>query len=150
MKETIFELITKSEKETEDLGASLADKIISDTSLPKYIAFSGDLGVGKTVFIRGFISRLSPGAKISSPTYSIVHEYTAGKLPIYHFDMYRIIDDDDLYSIGYYEYIEKSAVCLVEWSENIEYALPDSYIRVSISKTSLDTPDERLISAKIC
>ncbi len=145
----LFDIITNNEKETAELGASLAEKIISDASLPKYIAFCGDLGVGKTVFIRGFITRLSPGAKISSPTYSIVHEYRDGVLPIYHFDMYRISDDDDLYSIGYYEYIEKNAVCLVEWSENIDYALPDSYIRVTISKTSLDTPDTRAITAEV-
>ena len=91
----LFDLITKSERDTEELGASLAEKIACDASLPKYIAFCGDLGVGKTVFIRGFISHLSPGAKISSPTYSIVHEYHGGKLPIYHFDMYRITDDDN-------------------------------------------------------
>ena len=144
----IFDLITKSEKETQELGASLAKKIASDASLPKYIAFCGDLGVGKTVFIRGFITALSPEANIKSPTYSIVHEYHGGATAIYHFDMYRITDDDDLYSIGYYEYIEKDAFCLVEWSENIEYALPDTYIRVTISKTSVDTPDERAIIAE--
>ena len=145
----IFDVITKNEKETAELGALLADKITGDASLPKYVAFSGDLGVGKTVFIRGFISHLSPDAKISSPTYSIVHEYNSCKPPVYHFDMYRITDDDDLYSIGYYEYIEKNAICLVEWSENIDYALPDTYIRVTISKTSLDTPEERSVTAEI-
>ena len=145
----LFDLITKSEEETKELGASLAKKIAGDATLPKYIAFCGDLGVGKTVFIRGFITELSPGANIKSPTYSIVHEYRGKGLPVYHFDMYRITDDDDLYSIGYYEYIEKNAFCLVEWSENIDYALPDTYIRVTISKTSVDTPDERSVTAEI-
>ena len=145
----IFDVITNNEKETAEYGALLADKIAGDASLPKYVAFAGDLGVGKTVFIRGFISHLSPEAKISSPTYSIVHEYPSCKPPVYHFDMYRITDDDDLYSIGYYEYIEKNAICLVEWSENIDYALPDAYIRVTISKTSLDTPEERKVTAEV-
>lgn len=144
----LFDLITNGENETAKLGAALADRVVGDDALPKYIAFSGDLGVGKTVFIRGFITRLIPGAKISSPTYGIVHEYFAA-LPVYHFDMYRISDEDDLYSIGYYEYAEKNAILLVEWSENIEFALPERYILVSITKPSLDSPDRREVKAEV-
>lgn len=145
----LFDTITESADDTEMLGSMLAEKIMLDSSLPHFVAFYGDLGVGKTVFIRGFISKFSPSAKISSPTYSIVHEYHDSKIPLFHFDMYRIKDDDDLFSVGYYEYIEQNGICLAEWSENIPFALPESYIKVSISKPDTSFPDKRKITVQI-
>lgn len=140
------EIITNSPEETEKVGFSLAKELEADISLPPFIALYGDLGVGKTAFVRGFTRVFSPAALVRSPTFALVNEYpTKGTRRIFHFDMYRITDEDDLYSIGFYDYLDDGSVCLVEWSENIPYAIPDEHIRVEISKTNLDLPDERLI-----
>ena len=135
---------TASPAESEAVGASLAERLLSDASLPRYIALYGDLGVGQTAFVRGVAATLCPGAAVRSPTFALVHEYR-GKLPIFHFDMYRIADEDDLYSIGYDDYLARDGVILVEWSENIPYALPEHYFRVSISKNDPNKPDSREI-----
>ena len=136
---------TASPAETEAIGAALADRLIKEPSLPRYIALYGDLGVGKTAFVRGVASVLSPGAAVRSPTFALVHEYR-GAIPMFHFDMYRITDEDDLYSIGYDDYLTRGGVILVEWSENIPYALPDAYLRVCIAKDDPTTPDSREIT----
>ena len=135
---------TASPAETEALGAALAERLLGDSALPRYIALYGDLGVGKTAFVRGVASVLSPGTTVKSPTFALVHEHK-GVLPLFHFDMYRITDEDDLYSIGYDDYLLRGGVILVEWSENIPYALPDDYIRVSIRKDDPARPDSREI-----
>ena len=137
-------LYTASPDETERVGAELAEKLLADSALPRYIALYGDLGVGKTAFVRGVASVLCPGAAVRSPTFALVNEYR-GKLPIFHFDMYRITDEDDLYSIGYDDYLLRDGVILVEWSENIPYALPERYLRVVIGKNDPNTPDSREI-----
>ena len=124
--------------------AELAEKLLADSALPRYIALYGDLGVGKTAFVRGVASVLCPGAAVRSPTFALVNEYR-GKLPIFHFDMYRITDEDDLYSIGYDDYLLRDGVILVEWSENIPFALPDEYLRVTITKNDPSAPDSREI-----
>ncbi len=136
---------TASPAETEAIGAALADRLMREPSLPRYIALYGDLGVGKTAFVRGVASVLSPGAAVRSPTFALVHEYR-GAIPMFHFDMYRITDEDDLYSIGYDDYLTRGGVILVEWSENIPYALPDAYLRVCITKDDPTTPDSREIT----
>ena len=142
----IKEIITNSPEETESVGLTLAKDLESDPSLPPFIALYGDLGVGKTAFVRGFAKVLSPNALVRSPTFALVNEYpTKGSRRLFHFDMYRITDEDDLYSIGYYDYLDDGSICLVEWSENIPYAIPDEHIRVEIVKTDLDKPDERRI-----
>lgn len=135
---------TASPDETERVGAALAEKLLADSALPRYIALYGDLGVGKTAFVRGVASILCPGAAVRSPTFALVNEYR-GKLPIFHFDMYRITDEDDLYSIGYDDYLARDGVILVEWSENIPFALPDRYLRVTITKNDPNAPDSREI-----
>ena len=104
----------------------------------------GDLGVGKTAFTRGVCQVLCPGAAVRSPTFALVNEYR-GKLPVFHFDMYRITGEDDLYSIGYDDYLLREGVILVEWSENIPFALPDEYLRVTITKNDPSAPDSREI-----
>ena len=144
------EIITNSPEETEQVGFELARLLENDTTMPSFIALYGDLGVGKTAFVRGFTRVFSPAALVRSPTFALVNEYpTRGGRRIFHFDMYRITDEDDLYSIGYYDYLDDGSICLVEWSENIPYAIPDSHIRVDIEKTDLDKPDERKISISV-
>ncbi len=145
-----YQQLTHSVDETESLGAHLAQLLLDDSTLPRYIALRGDLGVGKTAFVRGFSKTIAPGALVRSPTFALVNEYRSSdrtlKLPpVFHFDMYRITSEDDLYSIGYDDYLDRG-ICLVEWSENIPYALPDEYLRVSIDKCGADAPDERMIS----
>ena len=140
------EIITNSPEETEAVGFELAEMLKNDLTLPPFIALYGDLGVGKTAFVRGFTKVFSPTALVRSPTFALVNEYpTKGGRRVFHFDMYRITDEDDLYSIGYYDYLDDGSICLVEWSENIPYAIPDEHIRVEITKTNLENSDERLI-----
>lgn len=137
-------IYTASPAETEAIGAELARKLLENESLPRYVALYGDLGVGKTAFVRGVASVLAPGAAVRSPTFALVHEYR-GTPPLFHFDMYRITGEDDLYSIGYDDYLTRGGVILVEWSENIPYALPDLFLRVTIQKNDPNTPDSREI-----
>ena len=140
------EIITNSPEETEKVGFELAKMLENDQSLPSFVALYGDLGVGKTAFVRGFAKLFSPSALVRSPTFALVNEYPSkSSRRVFHFDMYRITDEDDLYSIGYYDYLDDGSICLVEWSENITYAIPDEHIRVEITKTNLDVPDERNI-----
>lgn len=144
------EIITSSPEETERVGYEIAKAIEGDADLPSFIALYGDLGVGKTAFVRGFAKVFSPAALVRSPTFALVNEYPSkGERRVFHFDMYRITDEDDLYSIGYYDYLDDGSICLVEWSENIPYAIPDRHIRVDIEKTDLDKPDERKISISV-
>ena len=144
------EIITNSPEETEAVGFSLAKELETDLTLPSFIALYGDLGVGKTAFVRGFTKVFSPNALVRSPTFALVNEYpTRGGRRVFHFDMYRITDEDDLYSIGYYDYLDDGSICLVEWSENIPYAIPEEHIKVEIIKTNLEKADERLIKIEI-
>lgn len=141
------DIITNSVEETEAFGAEIGRLLADDKTAPTFIALYGDLGVGKTAFVRGLASVIAPNSIVRSPTFAIVNEYKASKSSLFHFDMYRIEDEDELYSIGFYDYLDRG-VCVVEWSENIPYALPERYIRVEILKTSPDRPDERKISAQ--
>lgn len=95
------------------------------------IAFTGGLGAGKTAFVRGLAKGLGVSGEVSSPTFSLVHEY-AGAVPLYHFDMYRITDLDDLYSTGFFDYLESGGILAIEWSENIQGVLPDHTIYIEI------------------
>ena len=138
---------TESTNMTEAVGRSLAQLISGDSSLPRFIAMYGDLGVGKTSFVRGFCSELCPSSTVKSPTFALVNEYKnkqTGKA-VYHFDVYRIEDEDDLYSIGFYDYLDRG-ICLVEWSENIRYAFPKKYLTVRIEKDNADNTESRLIT----
>ncbi len=121
---------TNSPEETEAIASGFAPTLKKGD----FVALYGDLGVGKTAFTRGLCSVLCPDEFVSSPTYTIVNEYESDDVRICHFDMYRITDDEDLYSIGYYDYTDCIIIC--EWCENIEYALPESYYKVTITKTS--------------
>ena len=131
-------LQSRSSEETETIGAALANKMLSEKALPPFVALYGDLGVGKTAFVRGFTSKIAPIARVKSPTFALVNEYKGEKTSVFHFDMYRIENEDDLYSIGFYDYADRRGICLVEWSENIEYALDDNAIRITIIKGDED------------
>jgi tRNA threonylcarbamoyladenosine biosynthesis protein TsaE len=137
---------TNGVAETEAIGAALARAMCADTAIPPFVALYGDLGVGKTAFVRGFASVIAPGVAVRSPTFALVNEYRARPRALFHFDMYRIESEDDLDSIGFYDYLDRPGICLVEWSENIPYALPDRWVRVEICKCSPDAPDAREIT----
>lgn len=141
-------LYTHSVEETESYGLALAKRLAEDNSLPRFIALYGDLGVGKTAFVRGFTSVFAKNARVKSPTFALVNEYKGDTLSVFHFDMYRICDEDELYSIGFYDYQDRNGICLVEWSENIEYALPDKYFSVKIEKCEENT-ELRKITTKL-
>ena len=111
-----------------------------------FVALYGDLGVGKTAFIRGFASITAPKARVKSPTFALVHEYKGASRSIFHFDLYRIESEDELYSMGFYDYLDRRGICLTEWSEKIEYALPERHLRVEIVKDSTDDTDHRKIT----
>ena len=147
-----FIKMTESADMTEELGRELASEISFDIALPRFVAMYGDLGVGKTAFVRGFCSEMCKGYTVKSPTFALVNEYkcpspVGGIKRVYHFDMYRITDEDDLYSIGFYDYLRPDAVCIAEWCEMIPYALPDSYLKVEIEKADLG--DKRNITISL-
>ena len=145
----VKKITTISPEQTEDAGRDLASLMLADPSLPRFIALYGDLGVGKTAFVRGFTSSIAPNARVKSPTFALVNEYKGEKTSVFHFDMYRITDEDELYSIGFYDYLDRNGICLVEWSENIEYALPENYLHIEITKCSQDNTDMRQISISL-
>ena len=124
--------VTHSRAETEYLAAEFAKTVKAGT----VIAFEGDLGAGKTCFTSGFAKGMGYDGEVNSPTFALVNEYLGGRLDIYHFDMYRVEGWDDLYTTGYFEYLEMGGVLMVEWSENIASALPEDTVRVTIEALS--------------
>ena len=126
-----------TDKETEEFGAKLAKTLTKRGIKRAYIAMKGEMGVGKTVFARGFASHFGI-AGVKSPTYTIVNEHRAGAVRLYHFDLYRINDADDLESIGYHEYVESNAYSIVEWSERVPEYIPDDAITVEIRRVADD------------
>ena len=128
--------ITHSPEETEKLGAALARRLQPGS----VIAYTGYLGAGKTAFTRGLAKGLGYTQPVTSPTYTIVNEYLGGRLPLFHFDMYRLASSDDLWDIGWEDYLERGGVCAVEWSENVSDAM-EGAILVAISKVDDDTRD---------
>ncbi len=129
-----MEFTTCSPRETEAVGAALG-KILQPGTV---IAYLGDLGAGKTAFTRGLARGLGATDMVTSPTYTIVNEYLSGRLPLFHFDMYRLASSDDLWDIGWEDYLDRGGVCAVEWSENVADALENA-ITVRIDKIDGDT-----------
>ena len=125
-----MEFITHSPEETEKVGQALGALLQPGT----VIAYTGDLGAGKTAFTRGLARGLGAKEQVTSPTYTIVNEYLSGRMPLFHFDMYRLTCADDLFDIGWGDYLERGGVCAVEWSENVAEAMEEP-ITVSIEKT---------------
>lgn len=125
------EFVSHSEKETENFAKEFAKSLKAGD----VVAFEGDLGAGKTAFVRGMAGGLDCSDSVCSPTFAIVNEYD-GKIPVFHFDMYRIETLGELYSIGFFEYLERGGICAIEWSENIYSALPQNSIFVNIQRLS--------------
>lgn len=123
--------LTHGPEETEDLGCRLAGQLRPGT----VIAYYGDLGAGKTAFTRGLARGLGITEPVTSPTYTIVNEYLSGRIPLFHFDMYRLGSSDELFDIGWEDYLARGGVCAVEWSENVSDALDDA-ITVRICRLS--------------
>lgn len=132
-------LQTHSAAETETLGKKMAKAF----SGGEVLALFGPMGMGKTAFTRGIAAGLGTGG-VSSPTFALVHVYYGGRLPLYHFDMYRVEGWDDLSSTGYFDYLEDGGVMVIEWSENIEEALPPEAIHITFARGSGD--DDRTIT----
>ena len=128
-----MQIQTHSPEETEAVGRKLAAQLQPGDVL----AYYGDLGAGKTAFTRGLASSLGVTEPVTSPTYTIVNEYLSGRLPLFHFDMYRLGSADELFDIGWEDYLARGGICAVEWSENVEEAL-DGALRITITKDSAD------------
>lgn len=129
-----MEYITNSPTQTEALGAALGRIVPAGTVL----AYRGDLGAGKTAFTRGLAAGLGYTDPVTSPTYTIVNEYLGGRLPLFHFDMYRLACADDLWDIGWEDYLDRQGVCAVEWSENVTEAM-EGAVTITIEKLGEDT-----------
>ena len=129
-----MQYITTSPAETEAIGAALG-KIINPGTV---IAYRGDLGAGKTAFTRGLAKGMGCTEIVTSPTYTIVNEYLGGRLPLFHFDMYRLRSSDDLFDIGWEDYLDRGGVCAVEWSENVDDAMEDA-VYITIEKLGEDS-----------
>ena len=129
-----MEYITNSPAQTEAVGAALA-AVLQPGAV---IAYRGDLGAGKTAFTRGLARGLGVKESVTSPTYTIVNEYLCGSMPLFHFDLYRLGSEDELFDIGWEDYLERGGVCAVEWSENVWGAMEDAVV-VTISRLSEDT-----------
>ena len=135
-----MQITTHSADETQALGQKLA-KLLQPGDV---IAYFGDLGAGKTALTRGIAQGLGVTDLVTSPTYTIVNEYLTGRIPLFHFDMYRLGSSDELFDIGWEDYLARGGVCAVEWSENVEDALRDA-IHITIEKDPLE-PDTRRIT----
>ena len=129
-----MEFITHSPEQTEAVGAALGKRLNPGA----VIAYQGDLGAGKTAFTRGVACGLGAKESVTSPTYTIVNEYLSGKYPLFHFDMYRLASSDDLFDIGWEDYLDRGGVCAVEWSENVADAMEGAII-VTIEKLGEDS-----------
>ena len=132
-----MEYITHAPEETEALGQALAALLVPGD----IIAYRGDLGAGKTAFTRGLARGLGCREQVTSPTYTIVNEYLSGRLPLFHFDMYRLASSDDLWSIGWEDYLDRGGVCAVEWSENVDDAMENA---LWVTLESLGGDDRRI------
>jgi hydrolase, P-loop family len=124
-----MEYLSHSPEETEQLGEQLGRTLRPGS----VVAYRGDLGMGKTAFTRGLARGLGCTCRVTSPTFTIVNEYS-GALPLFHFDMYRLDSSDELFDIGWEDYLSRGGVCAVEWSERVEDALPDDTLWVSFAR----------------
>ena len=126
-----IEIVTNSTQETEAAGAALARSLMAGAVVAMY----GDLGAGKTAFVRGMAQGLESPSRVTSPTFTIVNEYE-GRLPLFHFDMYRLASSAELFDIGWEDYLDRNGVCVVEWSENVPEAFDGTQMNVTIEKLS--------------
>jgi len=136
------EIISKSPAETRALGRRLAGKLAPGTVL----AFTGDLGAGKTALISGLAEGLGVTDRVTSPTFTIVNEYEGGRLPLFHFDLYRLGGGEELYDIGWDDYLARGGVCAVEWSENAPEAMEDASRLIRVDLKRGDGDEKRVIT----
>lgn len=127
-----MQYFTNSAEETERLGQRLGETLRGG----EVVAYLGELGAGKTAFTRGLARGLGISMRVTSPTYTIVNEYTGGRLPLFHFDMYRLGSEEELFDIGWEDYLIRGGVCAVEWSERVTDALPEDTLWVDIARGS--------------
>ncbi|MCI8329326.1 MAG: tRNA (adenosine(37)-N6)-threonylcarbamoyltransferase complex ATPase subunit type 1 TsaE [Oscillibacter sp.] len=125
-----MEYLSRGEAETEALGRRLATALMPGCVL----AYRGGLGMGKTAFTRGLAQGLGCRGRVTSPTFTIVNEYEGGRLPLFHFDMYRLKDAGGLFDIGWEDYLDRGGVCAVEWSEQVEEAMPPDAVTVTLAR----------------
>ena len=137
-----MERYSASERETEALGRALVERL----SPGAVVAFTGDLGAGKTAFVRGMAKGLDIPQRVTSPTFTIVNEYEGGRLPLFHFDLYRLGSSDELFDIGWEDFLRRGGICAVEWSENVADALEPDTVFIDIRRG--ETPDSRVITIK--
>ena len=135
---------TNSEKETFELGNNLGEQ----AKAGQIFCLNGDLGVGKTVFTQGFAKGLGIEENVNSPTFTIIQVYEEGRIPLYHFDVYRIGDPEEMYEIGYEEYFFGEGVCLIEWSKLIDELIPEEAINIEIDKNLEKGLDYRKITVE--
>ena len=136
---------TTSEQETESLAEQLAPTLRAGD----VVALRGGLGAGKTAFVRGLAKGLGIDADVSSPTFALVHEYRGAGVLLCHFDMYRITGFDSLFSTGFFDYLDSGGILAIEWSENIESALPENAITVTITPTGETTRDFQIEGGRL-
>ncbi|MBR0138831.1 MAG: tRNA (adenosine(37)-N6)-threonylcarbamoyltransferase complex ATPase subunit type 1 TsaE [Firmicutes bacterium] len=134
--------ILKNEEETAALGEKLAERLKPGD----VVALRGDLGVGKTALTRAIAKGLGVSTRVASPTFTIVMEHEGGRLPLYHFDVYRVSDEDELFEAGFFEYLKKEGVCVIEWADLIEDLLPEDAIFIDLSYG--EGENERICSVK--
>ncbi len=137
-----MERYSASERETEALGEALVERL----SPGAVVAFTGDLGAGKTAFVRGMAKGLDIPQRVTSPTFTIVNEYEGGRLPLFHFDLYRLGSSDELFDIGWEDFLRRGGICAVEWSENVADALEPDTVFIDIRRG--DGPEDRVITIK--
>lgn len=137
-----MEYITESVEDTEQVGVGLAISLKAGS----VVAFTGDLGAGKTAFVRGLARGLGISERVTSPTFTIVNEYEGGRLPLFHFDLYRLGSDEELSDIGWEDYLRRGGVCAVEWSETAPSVVDIDTIRVDIRRGEHD--NQRRITIK--
>ena len=140
-REDAMDYLTHNEQETEELGARLARTL----SPGAVVAYQGGLGMGKTAFTRGLARGLGYPGRVTSPTFTIVNEYEGGRLPLFHFDMYRLADAEELFDIGWEDYLDRGGVCAVEWSEQVDDALPPETDQDRLARHPQD-PSWRIIT----
>ncbi|SEQ02860.1 tRNA threonylcarbamoyladenosine biosynthesis protein TsaE [Lachnospiraceae bacterium RM5] len=138
------EYTTNSPEETFELAKQLAEKAVPGS----IITLSGSLGVGKTVFAKGYAAGLGIKTSVSSPTFTIMNVYDEGRIPLYHFDVYRVETEEEMYNVGYEEYFYGNGVCLIEWPEKIKSLLPESYLKIHISRALDKDYDYRKITVE--
>ena len=144
------EFISHSQLETEELGRKLAEKLPGGSVVAMYGDLGAGKGMGKTAFTRGLARGLGYNGRVTSPTFTIVNEYEGGRLPLFHFDMYRLSSADELFDIGWEDYLSRNAVCAVEWSENVQDAFFGDEVVVRIEK--LNDTDRKITieGAELC